>query len=107
MAADPRVAKHREKFSRLDAMGPAPALIEAVSEGVVFTTPEHSIGEADSIAVLRPRLTREQTKELVARALAHAGNLTISTSTFSARTSSCARRSYIAPAEQARGGRAG
>jgi uncharacterized protein YycO len=48
-------------------------LIEAVSEGVVFTTAEHSIGEADSVAVLRPRLTPEQTKEVIARAFSHVG----------------------------------
>jgi 1-acyl-sn-glycerol-3-phosphate acyltransferase len=70
---DPRVAKHLETFGRLDAAGHASALIEAVSEGVVFTTAEHSIGEADSVAVLRPRLTPEQTKEVIARAFSHVG----------------------------------
>jgi len=70
---DPRVAKHLEAFARPDAAGHAPAFIEAVSEGVVFTTAEHSIGEADSVAVLRPRLTPEQTKEVIARAFSHAG----------------------------------
>lgn len=68
-----RVAKHLGRFSEPDATGHFPALIEAVSEGVVFTTLEHSIGEADSVAVLRPRLTFEQTKEVIARAFSHAG----------------------------------
>jgi 1-acyl-sn-glycerol-3-phosphate acyltransferase len=71
--ADPRVAKHLDAFARLDVAGHAPAFIEAVSEGVVFTTLEHSVGEADSVAVLRPRLTFEQTKEVIARAFSHAG----------------------------------
>jgi hypothetical protein len=71
--ADPRVAKHLEAFARPDAAGHVPAFIEAVSEGVVFTTLEHSVGEADSVAVLRPRLTFEQIKEVIARAFSHAG----------------------------------
>src|SRR5690349_17497177 len=64
--ADPRVARHLAAFARPDGSGHLPAFIEAVSEGVVFTSLEHSIGEADSVGVLRPRLTREQTKEVIA-----------------------------------------
>jgi hypothetical protein len=70
---DPRVARHLAAFGRADAAGHRPALIEAVSEGVVFTTVEHSIGEADSVAVLRPRLTPDQIREVIARAFSHAG----------------------------------
>jgi hypothetical protein len=70
---DPRVAEHLDAFARPDAAGHHPAFIEAISEGVVFTTAEHSIGEADSVAVLRPRLTKEQTKEVIARAFSHVG----------------------------------
>jgi hypothetical protein len=70
---DPNIAKHLEAFARPDASGHPPAFIEAVSEGVVFTSVEHSIGEADSVAVLRPRLTPEQTKEVIARTFSHAG----------------------------------
>lgn len=73
LETDPRIAKHLEEFARADASGHPPAIIEAVSEGVVFTSLDHSIGEADSIAVLRPRLTAEQTKEVIARAFSHAG----------------------------------
>ncbi len=73
LEADPRVAKHLAAFSRPDAAGHLPAFIEAISEGVVFTSAEHSIGEADSVAVLRPRLTPEQIKEVIARAFSHAG----------------------------------
>ncbi len=70
---DPRVAKHLEAFARADASGHVPRFIEAISEGVVFTSIEHSIGEADAVAVLRPRLTPEQLKEVIARAFSHAG----------------------------------
>lgn len=70
---DPRVAKHFEAFARRDASGHAPCFIEAISEGVVFTSIEHSVGEADSVAVLRPRLTDEQRREVIARAFSHAG----------------------------------
>ena len=73
LETDPRVAKHLEAFARPDASGHVPAFIEAISEGVVFTTLEHSIGEADSVAVLRPQLTFEQKKEVIARAFSHAG----------------------------------
>ncbi|MSU49159.1 MAG: DUF1592 domain-containing protein [Opitutus sp.] len=70
---DPRVAKHLKTFSPPDAAEHRLAFIEAMSEGVVFTSAEHSIGEADSIAVLRSRLTPEQVKEVVARAFSHVG----------------------------------
>ena len=70
---EPRVQKHFDEFSRPDASGHAHAIIEAVSEGVVFSTVEHSIGEADSLAVLRPKLTPEQKREVIARAFSHAG----------------------------------
>lgn len=70
---DPRVAPHLAKFGQVDAAGHPPACIEAISEGVVFTTVEHSIGEADSVAILRPKLPPEQVKEIIARAFSHAG----------------------------------
>lgn len=70
---DPRVAKHLQAFARADASGHAPAVVEAVSEGVVFTSLEHSVGEADSVGVLRLRLAPEQIAEIIARAFSHAG----------------------------------
>ncbi len=73
LESDPRVAKHLTAFAQKDTSGHAPALIEAVSEGVVFTTLEHSVGEADAVAVLRPRLTPEQVRETIARAFSHTG----------------------------------
>lgn len=70
---DPRVAAKLGQFAQRDAAGHAPAIIEAVSEGVVFTTLEHSVGESDSVAVLRPRLKSEEIKEVIGRAFSHAG----------------------------------
>ncbi|MFA6288136.1 MAG: 1-acyl-sn-glycerol-3-phosphate acyltransferase [Opitutaceae bacterium] len=70
---DLRVLKHWDEFAKRDASGHQHAIIEAVSEGVVFSTVEHSIGEADSVAVLRPRLTPLQKAEVIARAFSHAG----------------------------------
>jgi uncharacterized protein YycO len=46
-------------------------VIEAMSEGVLFTSLEHAVGEADAVAVLRPRLTDAQRREAIARAFSH------------------------------------
>ena len=73
LADDPRVAKKLGEFARRDAAGHPKAFIEAMSEGVVFTSVEHSVGEADSVAVLRLRATSEQITEVIARAFSHAG----------------------------------
>ena len=70
---DMRIWNHLKKFEERDASGHAYAIIEAVSEGVVFSTVEHSIGEADSVAVLRPQLTPLQKREVIARAFSHVG----------------------------------
>jgi hypothetical protein len=40
---------------------------------VVFTALEHSVGEADSAAFLRPNLPPERIREAIARAFHHAG----------------------------------
>ena len=70
---DPRVSRNWSAFTRPDASGHSYAVIEAMSEGVVFTSFEHSVGEADAIAVLRPRLSDAQRREMVARAFSHYG----------------------------------
>jgi hypothetical protein len=70
---DLRIQRHLAEYSKPDASGHLPAIIEAVSEGVVFSTVEHSIGGADSLAVLRPNLTLLQKREVIARAFSHAG----------------------------------
>ncbi|MEJ2039876.1 MAG: YiiX/YebB-like N1pC/P60 family cysteine hydrolase [Desulfosarcinaceae bacterium] len=47
-------------------------IVEAVSEGVVFTTLEHSAA-ADSLAVLRPRLSRGEKARAIERAFHYSG----------------------------------
>lgn len=49
-----------------------PRVLEAVSEGVVFTTLEHSAA-ADSLAVLRPRLSRADKAKAILRAFHYSG----------------------------------
>jgi len=70
---DPRVAKHWQEFLKRDEHGRERVIIEAVSEGVVFTALEHSVGEADAAAFLRPNLPPERIKEAIARAFNHVG----------------------------------
>lgn len=49
-----------------------PRILEAVSEGVTFNTLEHSAA-ADSLAVLRPRLSRREKAEALLRAFHYSG----------------------------------
>jgi 1-acyl-sn-glycerol-3-phosphate acyltransferase len=67
------VRKHWEEFSQKDHDGHEHVIIEAVSEGVIFSTLEHSIGGGDSVAVLRPNLTEEQKNEAIVRAFSYSG----------------------------------
>lgn len=67
------VAPHWEEFSHKDHDGHEHVIIEAVSEGVIFSTLEHSIGGGDSAAVLRPNLTEEQKNEAIVRAFSYYG----------------------------------
>jgi hypothetical protein len=52
--------------------GEALRLLEAISEGVTFTSLEHSAA-ADSLAVLRPRLSKKEIAEALLRAYSYAG----------------------------------
>lgn len=47
-------------------------VVEAISEGVSFTTMEHS-ADADAVAALRPRLSKTEKAEAVLRAFAYQG----------------------------------
>ena len=73
LTKDPRVATHWPAFLGHDAAGYPFVVIEAISEGVVFTSLEHSVGEADAVAVLRPRLTEAERRETISRAFSHHG----------------------------------
>jgi len=55
-----------------DAAGHAPRVLEAISEGVSFTTLEHSAA-ADALAVLRPRLPARERAQALLRAFRYAG----------------------------------
>ena len=67
------VSKHWPEFSAKDHEGHEHVIIEAVSEGVIFSSLEHSIGGADSVAVLRPKVSDEERKTAIATAFSFAG----------------------------------
>jgi 1-acyl-sn-glycerol-3-phosphate acyltransferase len=67
------VRKHWDEFAAKDHAGHEHVIIEAVSEGVIFSSLEHSIGGADSVAVLRPNVSDEEKNEAIARAFSFAG----------------------------------
>jgi hypothetical protein len=66
------VRRHWEKFTSKDDEGHEHVIIEAISEGVVFSSLEHSIGGADSVAVLRPKVSEAEKNEAIARAFSFA-----------------------------------
>lgn len=69
--ADPVKAKLAE-YARPAADGHPHTIIEAVSEGVIFSSLHHSMS-ADHVAVLRPRLSDEQIAQAIVRAFRHEG----------------------------------
>jgi len=52
--------------------GHAPRVLEAISEGVSFTTLEHSV-DADSVVILRPRLSKVEKAAAIERAYYYSG----------------------------------
>ena len=73
LANDPRLKSHWKEFIKNDESGHEHVIIESVSEGVVFSSLEHSIGGGDSAAVMRPRLDQTRIRECIARAFSHVG----------------------------------
>ncbi|MCZ7647730.1 MAG: 1-acyl-sn-glycerol-3-phosphate acyltransferase [Planctomycetota bacterium] len=69
--ADPRVKPHWKTFAGADEAGHPHAIVEALSEGVVCASLEHSCGGGDAVCVLRPRLSLDEKKEAIARAFSH------------------------------------
>lgn len=61
------------RFTSPDEEGHTVRLIEAMSEGVVFTSAEHSVGTADYVASMRPRLSKLDKARAIARAFFYAG----------------------------------
>ncbi len=70
---DPRAVPHMSDFREQNERGHDYAVLEAIGEGVIFTSLEHSVGEADAVAVLRPILSDEDRREALSRALSHRG----------------------------------
>jgi hypothetical protein len=68
----PSISKHLEEYSKRSEDGHEFAVIEAVSEGVVLSTLEHS-ALADYVVVLRPRVTEKQRGAAIVRAFEHLG----------------------------------
>ena len=60
-----------ERYTSPDSEGHECKIIEAVSEGVIFSSMEHSIAEADSVAVFRPRLAADEIKAAIVRAFSY------------------------------------
>jgi 1-acyl-sn-glycerol-3-phosphate acyltransferase len=73
IAGDPAVAARLPDMSIPDADGHRREVLEAISEGVVLTSLEHSIGGADAVCALRPLLPTEVVGAAVARAVAQEG----------------------------------
>ncbi len=67
-----RLEPDAARGSRAEDAGHAVRVLEAISEGVSFTSLEHSAG-ADSLAVLRPRLPRTAVAAALLRAFHFAG----------------------------------
>ena len=70
---DPRVQSHWAEFSSPDREDHSRVIIEALAAGVIFTSIEHSVGEADAVAVFRPVLSDADRRECIARAFSHLG----------------------------------
>ncbi len=70
---DPRATRVLPELRAPDAAGDDLVIIESTSDGVIFTSLEHSVGEADAVCVLRPNLPPERIAESIARALTHRG----------------------------------
>jgi len=73
ITTDPRVAPHMSDFQGQNELGDEFAVIEAIGEGVIFTSFEQSVGEADAVAIFRPNLSDEDLREALGRALSHRG----------------------------------
>ncbi|MHC5018984.1 MAG: 1-acyl-sn-glycerol-3-phosphate acyltransferase [Planctomycetota bacterium] len=69
----PAVAAQLERFRAPDAEGHTHVFIESISEGVVFTSLEHSVGEADAVAVLRAAIPPAEVNDAIARAFSLVG----------------------------------
>jgi hypothetical protein len=72
IADRPAVQAHLAAYRAKAKDGQDHTVIEAVSEGVILSSVTHSM-HADYVAVLRPRLSKAQIGEAIARAFSHVG----------------------------------
>jgi hypothetical protein len=72
IADDPEVKRRWDEYTRLAPDGEPHTIIESVSEGVIFNSAGESM-HADYVAVLRPRLSREQIAKAIVTAFSHQG----------------------------------
>ena len=68
----PWVAKHLEAYKRSASDGNPYRVIEAISEGVVFSSLEHAAG-ADYVAAFRPRVSEARKDAAIEQAFSHRG----------------------------------
>lgn len=61
------------RYRALDEEGHVHRLVEAMSEGVVFTSAEHSIGTADYVADMRPLRSKLDKARAIERAFSYVG----------------------------------
>lgn len=73
VADHPSVAPHLAALDAPDHDGHHRVILEAISEGVVFTSLEESVGGADAVCVFRPRLPPEAVAAAVVRGIAQHG----------------------------------
>ena len=72
IADHPEVKRRWTEYARLAPDGEPHTILESVSEGVIFNSAGESM-HADHVAVLRPRLSREQIAQAIVRAFSHQG----------------------------------
>jgi len=70
---DARVSPHMSDLDEPDPHGGERVVIESISDGVVFTSLEYSVGGADAVCVLRPLLPQARIDEAIQRAFSHLG----------------------------------
>ncbi len=70
---DERVQPVLEALARPDEHGATPRIVEALAPGVILSSLEESVGSADAVCVLRPKLEPDVLADAVAHALKHHG----------------------------------
>jgi len=67
------VQPHLDALRTTDGHGNPRVVLEALGPGVVLNTLEYSVGAADAVCVLRPRMGQAAIADAVARAMRHCG----------------------------------